>query len=128
MTKTKQICRCSACGNIVEVVNASTGTLSCCGKPMELLTENTTDAATEKHVPVIEKTDCGYRVTVGEVEHPMAEEHYIQWIALATREENQRKELEAGQKREAEFMLCEGDEVEAGYAYCNQHGLWKAEP
>ena len=66
--------------------------------------------------------------TIGSAEHPMIPEHYIQWIALATRQGNQRKELEAGQKPQAEFMLCEGDEVEAAYAYCNLHGLWKAEP
>lgn len=124
MTKTKQIYRCSVCGNIVEVVNACTGTLSCCGKPMELLTENTTDAATEKHVPVIEKTDCGYRVTVGEVEHPMAEEHYIQWIDLITENGVLRKFLKPGEKPVAEFKTC-AKEVTAR-EYCNLHGLWKA--
>lgn len=124
MTKTKQIYRCSVCGNIVEVVNASTGTLSCCGKPMELLTENTTDAATEKHVPVIEKTDCGYRVTVGEVEHPMAEEHYIQWIELVTEKGVLRKFLKPGEKPVAEFKTCAKNVT--AREYCNLHGLWKA--
>ena len=100
---------CNHCGNIIAYVKSSGVPVVCCGEKMQELIPNTT-------------------VTVGSAEHPMIPEHYIQWIALATRQGNQRKELQAGQKPQAEFMLCEGDEVEAVYAYCNLHGLWKAEP
>ena len=81
MTKTREIYRCTVCGNVVEVVNPG-AMLSCCGQPMKLMKENTTDAAKEKHVPVIEPIEGGYRVKVGSVEHPMLPEHYIQWIEL----------------------------------------------
>lgn len=85
MTEQKQIYRCNICGNIVEVVEPAGGTLTCCGQPMELLKENSKDAALEKHVPVIEKIEGGYKVTVGAVAHPMLEEHYIMWIELLTK-------------------------------------------
>ena len=112
------------CGNIVEVVGEAGGTLVCCGKPMELQAENSTDAAQEKHVPVVEKIEGGYRVTVGEVEHPMTEEHLITWIELVTKHSVLRKHLEAGKKPVAEFKTnC--DEVYAR-AYCNLHGLWRS--
>ena len=77
-----QIYKCSLCGNIVEVVHVGGGTLVCCGKDMDLVAENTTDAAQEKHVPVVEKVDGGYKVTVGSVAHPMEEAHLIQWVQL----------------------------------------------
>ena len=83
MTKIREIYRCSLCGNIVEVLHEG-AVLSCCGKPMLLLHGNTTDGAHEKHVPVVEAVDGGFRVTVGSVTHPMTEEHYIQWIELLT--------------------------------------------
>ena len=79
MTKVREIYRCQICGNVVEVVNPG-AVLSCCGEPMKLMKENTSDGAKEKHVPVIEPIEGGYRVTVGSVEHPMLPEHYIQWI------------------------------------------------
>ena len=82
MTNRNEVYRCAVCGNIVEVLHAGAGTLTCCGQPMKLMKENTVDAATEKHVPVIEKIDGGYKVKVGSVEHPMTEEHYIEWIEL----------------------------------------------
>ena len=119
---------CNHCGNIIAYVKSSGVPVVCCGEKMQELVPNTTDAAVEKHVPVIQIDGAKVTVTVGSAEHPMIPEHYIQGIALATRQGNQRKELEAGQKPQAEFMLCEGDEVEAAYAYCNLHGLWKAEP
>ena len=119
---------CNHCGNIIAYVKSSGVPVVCCGEKMQELVPNTTDAAVEKHVPVIQIDGAKVTVTVGSAEHPMIPEHYIQWIALATRQGNQRKELEAGQKPQAEFMLCEGDAVEAVYAYCNLHGLWKAEP
>jgi superoxide reductase len=107
-----EIYKCDVCGNIVEVVHGGKGQLVCCGEPMTLLKENTTDAATEKHVPVIEKVDGGYKVKVGSVAHPMEEKHYIEWI-----------ELLAGD--EAIFHV-EAKDVSAR-EYCNIHGLWKGE-
>ena len=93
------------------------------------LTANTEDAAHEKHVPVVESERDGHviRARVGSVEHPMVPEHYIEWIALETKKGNQRITLSAGDRPEAEFLLTEGNEVVAAYAYCNLHGLWKAE-
>ena len=124
MTKLKEIYRCPVCGNIVEVLNAGTGELVCCGKPMILIKENTTDAAQEKHVPVVEKTSNGYHVRVGRVEHPMLNEHYIQWIELLTPKSVLRCELKPGCKPEATFITNE--ECLCAREYCNLHGLWKA--
>ena len=124
MTKIKEIYRCPVCGNIVEVLNAGAGELVCCGKPMILLKENTTDAAQEKHVPVVEKTTNGYHVSVGSVEHPMLNEHYIQWIELLTPKSVLRCELKPGCKPEATFFTNE--ECLCVREYCNLHGLWKA--
>ena len=124
MTKLKEIYRCPVCGNIVEVLNAGAGDWVCCGKPMILLKENTTDAAQEKHVPVVEKTTNGYHVRVGSVEHPMLNEHYIQWIELLTPKSVLRCELKPGCKPEATFITNE--ECLCAREYCNLHGLWKA--
>jgi len=123
MTELRQIYKCEVCGNIVEVVHPSGGTLVCCGKPMTLLKENTTDAAVEKHVPVIEKIDGGVLVKVGAVEHPMLDNHYIEWIEVHTANKVYRKYLKPGDKPEAVFKLDE--EVLYAREYCNLHGLWK---
>lgn len=123
MTELRQVYKCEVCGNIVEVVHPSGGTLVCCGKPMTLLKENTTDAAVEKHVPVIEKIDGGVLVKVGAVEHPMLENHYIEWIEVHTSNKVYRKYLKPGDKPEAVFKLDE--EVLYAREYCNLHGLWK---
>lgn len=125
MTKQKQIYRCAICGNIVEIVHPGGGTLSCCGQPMELLTENSKDAALEKHVPVVEKIDGGYKVKVGSVEHPMLPEHFIQWVELITEDKVMRKYLKPGEKPEAVFMTDAASVV--AREYCNLHGLWKSE-
>ena len=122
MTKTREIYRCAVCGNVVEVLNPG-ATLSCCGQPMALLDGKTTDGAAEKHVPVVDRMAGGYRVTVGSVEHPMVEGHYIQWIELLTPTEVLRKELKPGDKPEAIFKT-DATEV-AAREYCNLHGLWK---
>lgn len=123
MTKLNEIYRCNICGNIVEVVHPAGGKLVCCGQPMELLAENSQDAALEKHVPVVEKIEGGYRVTVGSVEHPMLAEHYIEWIELVTPEKVMRQYLQPGEKPQAIFMT-DAAEVTAR-EYCNLHGLWK---
>ena len=123
-TKLLQVYRCAVCGNIVEVVHASGGTLVCCGQPMQLLTENTTDAAVEKHIPVIEKADGGLRVVVGSVAHPMGEDHYIEWIQVLVDGKAYTQFLKPGDAPEA-FFSVDGENVTAR-AYCNLHGLWKA--
>ena len=92
---------------------------------MKEIVPGSVDAAVEKHVPVVTKDGNTVKVFVGEVEHPMLEEHYIGWIAIETKEGMQRKTLKAGQKPEAIFALADGDELVAAYAWCNLHGLWK---
>ena len=118
--------RCKHCGQIVAVVKATGVPIICCGSPMEEIVPGTTDAAVEKHVPVYEAANGKVTVTVGSVEHPMTEEHYIEWIALKTKSGNQRKALKPGDAPKAEFAIVDGDEVEAVFAYCNLHSLWKA--
>ena len=119
-----QVYRCGVCGNQVEVIGAGGGTLTCCNQPMELFAENTTDAAQEKHVPVVEKVDGGIRVKVGSVAHPMQQEHWIEWIEVIAGGKTYRTFLSAGDAPEAVFPV-EGDDL-AVRAFCNLHGLWKA--
>ncbi|MCP4728006.1 MAG: desulfoferrodoxin [bacterium] len=123
--KRYQVFKCQHCGNIVDVVHGAAGTLVCCNNPMTHQEENTTDAAQEKHVPVIEKTDSGFKVTVGSVEHPMADDHYIEWIELLVDGRVCRKFMDSGDKPEAYFPIS-GRSVTAR-AYCNLHGFWKSE-
>lgn len=118
---------CNHCHNIIAYVSPSGVPVVCCGENMQEIIPNTTDAAGEKHVPVIKVDGQKVTVTVGSVNHPMLPEHYITWIALETKQGNQRKELSPGMEPSAEFMICEGDELVAAYEYCNLHGLWKAE-
>ena len=118
--------RCKKCGQIIAIVKETKVPVVCCGEKMEEIIPGTTDAAVEKHVPVFEVKDGLVTVTVGSVEHPMAPEHYIEWIAIQTTGGNQRKELKPGDAPKAVFAICEGDEVEEVYAYCNLHSLWKA--
>lgn len=123
MTQQKGIYKCSVCGNIVEVVHPGDGDLVCCGEPMQLLTENTTDASREKHVPVIEKTPDGVKVKVGSVPHPMEEKHYIEWIEVIADGRSCRQFLKPGQAPEAVFSV-KADAITAR-EYCNLHLLWK---
>lgn len=118
--------RCEHCGNIIEMVEDKGVPVVCCGQRMTELVAGTSDGAREKHVPVYEVKNNIVHVKVGEVAHPMIPEHYIEWIVLQTKNGVQRKELNPGDKPEACFALCDGDEVESVYAYCNLHGLWKA--
>ncbi len=124
MTQLHQIYKCQVCGNIVEVVHNAGGTLVCCNQPMKLMAENTVDAAKEKHVPVVEKLEDGILVKVGEVQHPMEDAHYIEWIEVITKDKVYRKHLKPGEKPEAKFNIA-GDIV-CVREYCNLHGLWKA--
>ncbi|MBU0962251.1 MAG: desulfoferrodoxin [Proteobacteria bacterium] len=118
------IYKCNICGNIVEVLHAGGGDLSCCGAEMVYLSENTVDAAKEKHVPVIEKVDGGYKVSVGSVAHPMTDEHYIEWIELIAGDTCYRQFLNPGDTPEA-FFPVSADSVIAR-EHCNLHGVWKA--
>ena len=118
---------CPKCGNMVGFIKKKACTPQCCGVPMEEVVANTTDAAQEKHVPVISVDNNLVTVRVGSVDHPMLEEHYIEWVVLQTKEGNQRKPLNPGQEPVVTFALVEGDEPVRAYAYCNLHGLWKAE-
>jgi len=125
-TSSQQVFKCSRCGNMVEMVNFGGGSLVCCGEPMSAVTENTTEAATEKHIPVIEKIDGGYKVVVGSVAHPMEEKHYIEWIELiADGTLVYRKNLKFGEAPEVVFKV-DAASVKAR-AYCNLHGLWASE-
>jgi superoxide reductase len=123
MTKRQQVYKCEKCGNMVEMLHTGVGTLVCCNQPMTLLEENTTDAAQEKHVPVIEKVDGGYKVKVGSVAHPMEEKHYIEWVELIANDEVYRRFLKPGQAPEATFRVA-AENVSAR-EYCNIHGLWR---
>lgn len=127
MTKLNEIYKCAVCGNIVEMVHAGAGELVCCGEPMKLQVPGTTDGAAEKHVPVIEKIEGGYRVKVGSVPHPMIDAHYIEWVELICEKcgKVQRKYLKPGEAPEAEFE-SKSDKVLAR-EYCNLHGLWQKE-
>ena len=118
--------RCAKCGKIVAMVKNSPCPTMCCGEAMQEIIPGTTDASVEKHVPVWEVKGNLVTVTVGAAPHPMEEKHYIEWISLKTKSGNQRKALSPGQEPKACFAICEGDEVEAVYAYCNLHSLWKA--
>ncbi len=117
--------KCAHCGNIIAFVEDKGVPVICCGEKMQELVPNTTDAAVEKHVPVCTVEGNKVTVEVSSVAHPMTEEHWIQWISLETKQGNQRKILTPQDAPKAEFMICDGDEVVAAYAYCNLHGLWK---
>ena len=117
--------RCATCGQIVAIVKKTGVPVVCCGKPMQEMVPGTTDASLEKHVPVYELKDGKVIVSIGSVAHPMVEEHFIEWVSLQTKFGNQRKQLKPGDEPKVCFSVCEGDEVEAVYAYCNVHGLWK---
>jgi len=125
MIKKLQIYKCEVCGNMVEVIHEGEGELVCCGQPMKLMEENTTDAALEKHVPVIERTEDGIKVKVGSVPHPMMDEHHIEWIELIADGRAYRQFLNPGDEPEAVFKV-EAQSITAR-EYCNLHGLWKGE-
>ncbi len=124
MAQKMEVYKCSICGNIVEILAGGAGSLVCCGQPMAKMTENTTDAAVEKHVPVLQKQDGFWQVNVGSVDHPMTAEHYIEWIELVDGDMVYRQNLKPGDKPSARFA-CSAAKVEVR-AYCNLHGLWKA--
>lgn len=118
--------RCEKCGNIVALLKSGGGTLNCCGQPMTLLKANSTDASQEKHVPVAVRSGDKVAVSVGSAAHPMTAEHFIEWVAVADDEKIQIAYLEPGAEPKAEFAGV-ADKAITVFAYCNLHGLWKAE-
>ena len=117
---------CEHCGNIVAAVKESGVPVVCCGQKMKEIVPGSVEASLEKHIPEYVVKDNKVIVTVGSVEHPMVPEHYIEWVSIQTKQGNQRKQLTPGSEPKVCFSLCEGDSIEAVYAYCNLHGLWVA--
>ena len=116
---------CKHCGNIVAMIRDAGVPIMCCGEKMHAIKPGTTEASGKKHVPVYELDGNVVHVTVGSVEHPMNQEHYIEWICLETEHGIQYAHLDPDDEPRAKFALCEGDEVRAVYAFCNQHDLWR---
>lgn len=124
MTKMLGIYKCEKCGNVVEVYHEAPGALVCCGEEMVLLEEKTADKTTEKHVPLVEAVEGGYKVTVGSTLHPMLENHYIEWVQLVTEKQVLNQFLKPGDEPSAIFKT--DDKVLYAREYCNLHGLWKS--
>ena len=123
MTELLEVYKCNICGNIVCILHKGAGKLVCCNEKMKLQKENTVDASFEKHIPVLEKTENGVLVKIGEKEHPMIEEHYIEWIEVITKDNSYIHFLKPNDK--PEFMFYTSHDIIATRAYCNIHGLWK---
>ena len=117
---------CETCGNLVGMINESGVNMVCCGKKMTEIVPGTVEASKEKHIPVATVKGNTVKVNVGSVDHPMTEEHLIEWVYLQTCRGGQRKCLKAGDAPTVTFALCDEKPV-AVYAYCNLHGLWKVE-
>ena len=116
---------CETCGNMIEALKESGVAMMCCGKPMMKLVACSTDGVREKHVPSVSVDGCKINVVIGEVEHPMTEEHHIEWISIETKHGSQKKRLKPGDAPKATFIITDDDELIAVYEYCNIHGLWK---
>ena len=117
---------CAHCGNIVEMVHDAKVKPFCCGQKMDELIPNTVEASGEKHIPTVSVSGDVLTVNVGSVDHPMVDEHFIQWVYVKTDRGSQRKHLKPGEAPNVVFNLGV-DKAEAVYAYCNLHGLWKTE-
>ena len=126
MRKEQRFFKCKECGNVVGLVVDAGVNVDCCGGKMVELIPNTTEAAVEKHLPVVEVIGDVVKVNIGSVDHPMIPEHYIEWVYIETEKGGQRKNLSPGDKPNAVFVLKD-DKVLAVYEYCNLHGLWKTE-
>jgi superoxide reductase len=124
MAERMEVYKCDICGNIVEVLHGGAGELVCCGEPMILQVENTVDAAVEKHVPVVEVLEDGVLVKVGEVAHPMQDDHYIEWVQIIVGDRCSRIFLKPGMAPEGKFTPPK--EGITAREYCNLHGLWKS--
>ena len=115
---------CETCGNVIGFIDGNPERLSCCGKPMQLLVPNAVDASKEKHLPYLIDEGDEVIVKIGEVEHPMEEEHYISWVAQVSENETTRIRLHPGEKPEVKLKKAKNATI---YAYCNKHGLWGLE-
>lgn len=118
---------CEHCGNIIEKIDDAGVPVMCCGQKMVELVPNTVEASGEKHIPVVTVKDGEIVVNVGSVNHPMAEEHFIEWVYVETEKGGQRKHLKPGEDPNVSFKVDENDKAVAVYAYCNLHGLWMTE-
>ncbi|MFW5855923.1 MAG: desulfoferrodoxin [Bacillota bacterium] len=126
MTELREIYKCVICENVVEVLRSGVGTLVCCEEDMEKLEAKTEDKGMEKHVPAVEETDNGIMVKVGDVPHPMEENHYIKLIEVLTEDKVLKAELQPGQEPKAEFNV-DKDDVVSVREFCTVHDLWKTE-
>lgn len=125
MSEEKQVYRCNICGNMVEVLHLGTGKLVCCGNRMQLLEEKREGLGPQKHIPVIEQIDNGVKIKIGETEHPMEENHCVEWVELVTDDAVYRKVFKPGEKPEAEFNIDLADiNSVSAREYCSIHGLW----
>lgn len=122
MKENAKFLKCPICDNIIELIDGDVQNITCCGRKMEEMKANTTDAATEKHIPIYKKVEDEIVVRVGEVEHPMEKEHYIMWIAQVSENIITHVKLYPEQATETRFPYISGATL---YAYCNKHGLWK---
>ena len=118
---------CKHCGNIIGYIHNAGVPVVCCGEKMTELVPNTTDASTEKHVPVITVSGSTVKIDIGSLPHSMTEEHHISWVYIQTEKGGQRKNLDVNSAPTIEFKLTDDDTLLAAFAYCNLHGLWKAE-
>ncbi len=124
MTQLREVYRCNICGNVVEITHEGAPSLVCCNQSMVKLEARSEDAGEEKHVPLIEQSDSGIKVTVGAVSHPMEEKHYIKFIEVLTKEKVLRTELEPGQTPQAQYCVSKSEVIEVR-EFCTIHGLWK---
>ena len=118
---------CEHCGNIIGKINDSGVPVVCCGQKMTEIVPGTVEASLEKHIPAVTVEGNLVKVKIGSVEHPMTEAHYIPWVYVETQKGGQRKNLLPDTAPEVTFALTEDDKAVAVYAYCNLHGLWKAD-
>jgi superoxide reductase len=125
MTQRQEVYVCQQCGHVAEILRTGSGTMVCCDRPMRISEENTADASKEKHTPAVARAGGEVTVTVGSVPHPMAEDHYIEWIELVQGESTTRRFLKPGSVPQATFDVAQGPVTTR--AYCNLHGIWKAE-
>lgn len=117
---------CKHCGNVIAMIKDKGVPIKCCGENMQEIIPGASDGAEEKHVPVYNVTGETVTVSVGSAEHPMTDEHYIEWVCIETEDGFQLKNLTPGVSPHISFSISKGDKVKAVYAFCNLHSLWKA--
>ena len=118
---------CKHCGNIIGMIEPSGVPVVCCGENMAELVPNTSDGSVEKHVPVVTVSGSKVTVEIGSAPHPMTEAHHISWVYIQTEKGGQRKNLDFTGEPSVSFAITEDDKMLTAFAYCNLHGLWKAD-